>query len=459
MRFDFSNALSDTVQEMGIPIKKIFDSEEVISRAKEEIKKRIESDYYPLKLPIIMKKELKEINAYSKQISDRFQNFVVVGMGGSSLGNLMLQNALKGIYSNLYSKPRIFFLDNVDPESTAIFLQSIELKDTIFNVITKSGDTAETIQNFLTISQALKEMNLDIKEHFIFTTDPEKGYLRKLGSEMGIKLYPIHPLVGGRYSVLSHVGLLSAAVGGIDVFALVEGAERAYSNFIKCSPLENPSLILAFLQYEFKKMQNVNTTVLFSYSDGLYYVSEWYKQLLAESIGKKYSRDKRAVYEGILPLPARGTTDQHSMLQLLMEGPFDKIIIFLYPLCYRNDLFIKNEFPFDTNPSKHLTNKAYSNLIMNELKATRAALTKSKRPNLSIELDSISEEELGKLIFSFEISVLALGELFNVNPIDQPAVEIGKKYTYALMGKEGFEKAKEDFESLDSSLKEFEITI
>lgn len=459
MRFDFSNALSDAVQEKGISLKKVFESEEVISWAKEEIIKRIESDYFPLKLPIIMKNELKEISAYSKRIRDRFQNFVVVGMGGSSLGNIMLHNALKGIYSNLHCKPKIFFIDNVDPESIVTFLQSIELKDTIFNVITKSGDTAETIQNFLTISQALKEKNLDLKEHFIFTTDPEKGYLRKLSSELGIKLYPIHPLIGGRYSVLSHVGLLSAAIEGVDIFALIEGAERAYYNFSKCSPLENPSLILAFFQYEFKKKLNVNTSVLFSYSDGLYYVSEWYKQLLAESIGKKYSRDKRAVYEGLLPLPARGTTDQHSMLQLLMEGPFDKIIIFIYPLSYRNDFLIQNNFPFDTNLTKHFINKNYSSLIINELKATRAALTKNKRPNLSIELDSISEEELGKLIFSFEISVLALGELFDVNPIDQPAVELGKKYTYALMGKEGFDKAKEDFESFDSSLKQFEITI
>ncbi len=459
IRFDFSNALKDVVGERGIDMNEILRFEWLFEKVKKDIVEKMNHDYYPLYLPRVMKGEVSGIENYSSYLKEKFDNFVVVGMGGSSLGNIMLHNAINGINSNIQSKKRVYFFDNVDPESISVFLENVDLSKTVFNIVTKSGDTSETIQNFLVISQFLQNIGLELRDHLVFTTDPEKGFLRRISDELQIRTFPVPSLVGGRYSVLSQVGLLSASFEGINIRNLIEGAEFCLDRFLNERPLENPSILLAFFQYKLKELLNISTTVMFSYSDSLYQIGEWYKQLLAESIGKRFSRDGKQINSGLLPLPARGSTDQHSILQLFMEGPFDKLIIFLYPLNYRNDFEVTKSLCFETDEVKHLLGKKYSELIKSELKATRASLIKNQRPNISIELDFINEFDIGKIIFILELSVLSLGELLNVNPIDQPAVELGKIYTFGLMGREGYEKEYEDFEKTISSKKPFEINV
>lgn len=459
VRFDFSSALKDVVGERGIDISEILRFEWLFEKVKENIIEKINHDYYPLLLPRVMKEEVLGIENYAGYLKEKFDNFVVVGMGGSSLGNIMLHNAINGANSNIWGKKKVYFFDNVDPESISVFLENIDLSKTVFSIITKSGDTSETIQNFLVVSQFLQNKGFELRDHLIFITDPEKGFLRRISGELQIRTFSIPALVGGRYSVLSQVGLLSASFEGINIKELLEGAEFCLDKFLKERPLENPSILLAFFQYKLKELLNISTTVVFSYSDSLYQIGEWYKQLLAESIGKRFSRDGKQINLGLLPVPSRGSTDQHSVLQLFMEGPFDKLIIFLYPLNYRNDFKVTDNLCFNTEEVKHLLGKQYSELIKSELKATRASLIKNQRPNISIELDSINEFDIGKIIFILELSVLSLGELFNVNPIDQPAVELGKIYTFGLMGREGYEKEYEEFEKIISSEKRFEISI
>ncbi len=453
MKFNYANA----VTENGIPYEEIGNASDMLENVKERINEKLKGEYFALQLPYEMQLKATDIVRTATQIRENYENFVVVGMGGSSLGNQLLHFAFNGIYYNETHTPRIYFLDNVDPDSTLTLLNSLNLEKTMFNIITKSGSTAETIENFLLITDILKEKRLDLKEHLIFTTDPEKGLLRELSKETGIKTFDIPPLVGGRYSVLSPVGLLSAAVEGIDVPVLLRGAELMRLKIINSNATECAALLLPFLQYKLFTEKHVNINGMFVYSDGLSYFGNWYRQLLSESIGKKLDRDGNVVNKGITPIAVRGTTDQHSILQLFLEGPFDKFLILLAPKNYKNDRKIKGDIT-NSESANYLKEKDYSELIKSEFLATQAALKKNGRPFVTLQIPQVREEEIGKLIYLFEYSVIALGEMLNVNPIDQPAVELGKKYTYGIMGRKGFEKEKEEFEKLSENDEKFIIT-
>jgi glucose-6-phosphate isomerase len=321
------------------------------------------------------------------------------------------------------------------------------MKKTVFNIITKSGTTSETMLNMLAIGASLKKEGLSLKDHLIFTTDPEKGFLREMSKETEIKTFPIHPLLGGRFSVLSHVGLVSAAVTGVDIEALIEGALKELKDIKAKDVLRSQALLLPLFQYNLNK-SGVNINVIFSYSDSLYYIGEWYKQLMAESLGKRYSREGKDIFTGITPLFLKGTTDQHSVLQLLIEGPFDKFIIFMAPKKYRKEIKVSEEIIRDERIN-YLQDREYSSLIKSEYFATKAALTKNGRPNVSIEFDKIDEFNIGRAIYMLEYGIIALGEMLNINPIDQPGVELGKKYTYGIMGRKGFEKERNEFKKLE----------
>lgn len=451
MKVDFSNALSKAVADRGIKEEHFMHQAKSLAEIKRNILMRMKDEYFSLTLPNVMVNFEKEIEDYAANLQNSFDNFVVVGMGGSSLGNIMLHSAFGNEYAKGCDGRNVFFLDTVDPETLQRLFRKINIERTVFNIVTKSGDTTETIQNFFFIYDTLRKRKLPVQKHLIFTTDPERGFLRFISKEKGIETFPVHPFVGGRYSVLSHVGLISAAFEGIDIKELLSGARTVLQSFLENDPSSHAAILLALLQYEMCRNLDVRVSVFFSYSDALYQVGEWYKQLLAESIGKEKTRDNVKVNNGLLPLPARGPSDQHSILQLFMEGPYDKLVVFLYPKSFRTDFEMPASMDFETASVSHLLGREYSDLIFSELKATRAALTKAKRPNVSIELDSINERELGKLILFLELSVVALGEMFNVNPVNQPAVELGKRYTFSLMGKQGFEKERLEFESISST--------
>ena len=447
MKVDLSSVLSENIGEHGLPKESILKDTSFLKKVKTAILSKINEDYYPLMLPEEMLKEVNEINDYASHIRDKFDNLVVVGMGGSVLGNELLHYSLNGIYSNLERPKKVYFLDNIDPETNLTLLKTLDLKKTFFNFITKSGNTSETLLSMLLIFDIVKKEGLDLKEHILFTTDPEKGLLRRLSKELGVKAYPIHPNVGGRYSVLSHVGLFSAAFEGIDIEKLLEGARRRKDKFAQGVEDKDSSMMLALAQYKLFIEKKVNINVLFSYSDGLEYLGKWYEQLLAESIGKQFTRDGKKIFTGITPVVARGPYHQHSTLQLFMEGPFDKLIMFVAPKNLRKDIIVFNNIAMPE--LEFLDNKKYSELLQSEFVATKMALTQNGRPNLSIEIEKIDEENIGELIYFFELEVLALGELLNINPIDQPSVEVGKKFTHALMGDKKYSEYLETLEKLN----------
>jgi len=450
MIFDFNNIISENVGDRGISYSEIKNSKEFLVEIKRRIKDKTNNDYYPLIMPLDMQKEIQKIKEYAVKIQENFDNFVVVGMGGSSLGNELLHYAINGIFYNenhARKYPKLYFFDNVDPESIKDAIDLLDMKKTVFNIITKSGTTSETMLNMLAIGASLKKEGLSLKDHLIFTTDPEKGFLREMSKETEIKTFPIHPLLGGRFSVLSHVGLVSAAVTGVDIEALIEGALKELKDIKAKDVLRSQALLLPLFQYNLNK-SGVNINVIFSYSDSLYYIGEWYKQLMAESLGKRYSREGKDIFTGITPLFLKGTTDQHSVLQLLIEGPFDKFIIFMAPKKYRKEIKVSEEIIRDERIN-YLQDREYSSLIKSEYFATKAALTKNGRPNVSIEFDKIDEFNIGRAIYMLEYGIIALGEMLNINPIDQPGVELGKKYTYGIMGRKGFEKERNEFKKLE----------
>jgi len=445
IKFDFKNVMEDSIgSEHGISNKDIDMIREKILNAHERLindRKRNKLGFYQLPY---QKKEISEIFDIVENIKNKFDNFIVLGIGGSALGNIAIHNALNHKYYNLLPKkdrkgcPRIFILDNIDPKWIKDLIEIVDLKKTVFNVITKSGSTSETIANFVVFIDLLKSVvGNDWKKHIIITTDPEKGDLRKLAEEENIISLSIPPNVGGRYSVLSSVGLFSAIVSGIDINQLLSGA--AYMDEL-CSTSDiskNPaykSAILLYLEY-IKNKKNI--TVFMPYSNRLIGIADWFRQIWAESLGKKYSLNGNIVNVGFTPISALGATDQHSQLQLYIEGPYDKVVVFIEVENYKSRIDIP-ELYTDFDNIKYLGGQSINQLIKLEKQGTEHALVKSNRPNYTIKLPEINPFTIGQLIFMIEVQTVFAGALLNINPIDQPGVEEGKIYVYKNLGKKDY---------------------
>ncbi|GAF90481.1 unnamed protein product, partial [marine sediment metagenome] len=275
----------------------------------------------------------------------RFENFVVLGIGGSALGNIALQAALNHPYYNLLDKktrggmPRIFVMDNVDPEYFGGLLDIIDPKKTLFNLISKSGGTAEPMSQFMVVREILrKKLGAKAKDHIIATTDKESGILREIVEKEDYESFVIPGNVGGRFSVFTPVGLLSAAMGGIDIAQLLAGAAAMDSRCSTASLTKNPAYRNAVVHYLADTKKGKSISVMMPYSNALYLIADWYRQLWAESLGKKFDVDKKVVNAGQTPIKALGATDQHSQAQLYVEGPNDKIFTLVGAEKYRREI-------------------------------------------------------------------------------------------------------------------------
>jgi len=378
-----------------------------------------------------------------KELAPRCENLVILGIGGSALGNIALQTALNPYMYNLDEKqrsgPRLFVFDNVDPAQLVSFLDWFgdRLDKTIFNVISKSGRTSETAAQFMIIRQLLLDKlgPTGLRDQVVATTDSNEGTLRNIADDADLRCLEVPDGVGGRFSVLSAVGLLSAAMCGIDIDSLLEGA-RDMDIRCKCEDFDkNPAAINAAINYHFYN-HGKKISVMMPYSYALKDLSDWYRQLWAESLGKVKDLDGNDVYIGPTPVKALGTTDQHSQVQLYREGPNDKLFTFLQVNNFDNDIKI-GPAPNCAQELGFLAGKNLSSLLNNEKKATEYALLKDKRPCLTILFEKVNAYSIGQFIYLFEVTTSFVGALFNINPYDQPAVELGKEATFALMEKPG----------------------
>ena len=451
---DYTNMTDKYLGNNGISKEKIEKHARLAKKAHQFVRENRGKDELFMgwtELPYNQNEIVADILKTAKEIRRKFDNFVVLGIGGSALGPMTVFGALCHLHHNLLPKnrrkaPKFFVEDNVDPVRMKELLDVLDLKKTCFNVISKSGATSETMTQYLIVSDLLEKAGEKVKDHVIFTTDAQKGNLVKISKELGgVKSYVLGDGVGGRFSELSPVGLLPAAVLGLDIKLLLKGA--AYMDKLcKTSDLaKNPALICATLQYIAMK-EGKNIGVLMPYSDNLRYVSDWYAQLWAESLGKCKTLDGASCNVGQTPVKALGVTDQHSQVQLYTEGPYDKVVTFLSVGSYRE----KSPIPHgckDIPDVSFLGGHTMEELIQAENKATAYALTKAGRLNYTINLPEVNEFTLGQLLFLFELQTAYAGAMLNINTFDQPGVEAGKKATFALLGKKGYESQRIELDS------------
>ena len=387
---------------------------------------------------------LDAVAATADELRGRFENMVVLGIGGSALGNIALQAALNPPTYNLLPAgerpgPRMFVVDNVDPANLKAVLDLCDPKTTLFNVISKSGETAETAAQFMIIRDRLQQaVGARWSEHVVAITDPASGTMRTICDDAGITTLPVPEGVGGRFSALSPVGLFSAAMCGVDVAALLDGAKAMDDRCSRPVLTENPAAMLAFLLVELGTRKGKPNHVLMPYANGLYLLADWYRQLWAESLGKKSDLAGHEVYTGFTPIKALGTTDQHSQVQLYREGPNDKVIGFVEVESFGDDdLTIPTGMGVDA--IAYLEGRSMTALLNAEKRATEYALIASARPNYTIRFPKVDAHHVGEFMALWQIATAYAGLMLNIDAYDQPAVETGKKATFGLMGRDGYQ--------------------
>ncbi len=386
-----------------------------------------------------------EIRRFADGIGQAFDHILVLGIGGSALGTRALLSALKPAGWNELSDeareyfPRLTVLENVDPASVHSALGRIDPRRVLVNVVSKSGATAETLAQYLVVRHWLEgAVGPDAaSHHMVFTTDPERGALRQIATRENIPALEVPPSIGGRFSVLSPVGLLPAALVGIDVEALLRGARRALRRAESSRLLENPAALWSGLLWAADARQGARIHVLMPYSDRLRDFAEWYRQLWAESLGKRVNRVGEEVWTGPTPLSAVGATDQHSQVQLFMEGPYDKVVTFIRVEDHGIDVSIPRRAGLPEDLA-YLAGRSLGELLTAEQEATAAALARTGRMNASLILPKVDADVFGELLMFFQLATGYGGIWYGVDPFDQPGVELGKRLTFAAMGRPGF---------------------
>ncbi|MBN2468827.1 MAG: glucose-6-phosphate isomerase [Deltaproteobacteria bacterium] len=454
--FDFRNMMATVVgDENGIAETMIDELSDEISRVDDNLKKKRERGNLPFFDLPYQDALVEELIDFVDRLKPRFENLVVLGIGGSALGAIALKTALTSPFYNLLSKPerkgnlRLFVADNIDPDEFNMLLRVLDPKETVCNVISKSGETAETMSQFLIMKEwfGRKLSKEEMRDHIIVTTDKESGNLRTIVEKEGYKDFVIPAGVGGRFSVFTPVGLLPGAAVGIDIGELLSGAAFMDTLCRKSSVWENPAYMNGTLHFLADVRKGKRISVMMPYAAALRDVADWYRQIWAESLGKKLSLNGETVYVGPTPVRALGVTDQHSQLQLYIEGPSDKVITFITVDQYCEKLPIPRLYP-EIEGLDYLGGHTLNELIQAEQRATAVSLSKNRRLNCTINLPCVSAFSIGQLLFFLEVQTAFIGGLYRINPFDQPGVEEGKQYAYGIMGRKGFERKKEEADAL-----------
>jgi glucose-6-phosphate isomerase len=376
---------------------------------------------------------------------------ILCGIGGSALGPNMLRSALcppRWNELDIAARggwPRLHVMDNVDPVSMGALFDRVNLKRSRVLVISKSGGTAETMSQYLVVREMLQKLGSDWPKKVLrFITDPEKGVLRAIAKTDGIVTYDIPSSVGGRFSVLSAVGLAPAAFIGIDIDALCSGAAAMRVRCEHTELAQNPAGVFAVLQHAHDRTNGRQIHVLMPYADALRDVANWFVQLWAESLGKVLPSGGHV---GPTPLPALGATDQHAQVQNFMEGPHDKTVTFIAVEKFARDITIPSlhsDFP----DLAYLGGNTIGALLDAERRATAGALASSGRPNGVLTIPMVDAHHLGELIMLFEFATAFAGALYGIDAYNQPGVELGKQFTYGIFGRPGFEADRARFDAL-----------
>jgi glucose-6-phosphate isomerase len=363
--------------------------------------------------------EHARVREFATSARARFDDVVVLGIGGSALGAIALRTA----FGQTVGAPRLHVIDNVDPSTFSDLLLRIVLARTLWCVVSKSGNTVETLSQYAIVRERLAAAGLAASKHLAFVTDPVEGPLRAIAARDGLPVFDVPANVGGRFSVFTPVGMLPAALAGYNTAALIAGARVMFTKCSSPTLSDNPAGIFAALLWRAHQRAGQGTHVLMPYSDALRDVAPWFVQLWAESLGKI---DADGLPGGPTPLGARGATDQHSLLQLLMEGPADKVVAFVRLASHAGDLTVPatGDLP---DAAAFMRGRTLGQLLDAEASATASALARAGRPSLTITLDACDAHNVGELLMMLMLATVYAGALYRVNPLDQPGVELGKK--------------------------------
>ncbi|MCL2202557.1 MAG: glucose-6-phosphate isomerase [Defluviitaleaceae bacterium] len=452
LRMDYNNMMDSRIGAEGISQKDFDAWKPAIERATKTMTEKRPAMTWR-ELPYNQKEIVADITAYAHEMKNEIDAFVVLGIGGSALGPMAVQQALNHPFYNELPRekrggfPKLYVVDNVDPERLVYLFETVDPTRCLFNVISKSGSTSETMSQFMIIKALLEEKlgKEKARQHIVCTTDTAKGNLITIAKEENYKYFIIPDGVGGRFSQLCPVGLLPAAFCGIDIAGLLAGAAQMDALCKTDDITKNPAYMFAALHIiALEKGKNI--TVVMPYADSLKFISDWFAQLWGESLGKHFSLEGKVVNVGQTPVKALGVTDQHSQVQLYTEGPFDKIIVLIGVDTYRETLTIPKLYG-DMPSLGFLGGVTHNDLIQTEQAATEYALTKASRMNMTLTLPAVTPQTLGQLLYLFEVATAFAGYLLNIDPFDQPGVEEGKNATYALFGRPGYEAKKAEMDA------------
>ena len=420
LKIDFKN-LYKIADEHGMPESAFSDHQEYLAPNLEKIEARGQGFYKV----IDDTDTLKSVTDFAKSVDGKYTDIVICGIGGSALGPVCLRDAFSDFFNP--HPPQLHVLENIDPDFLAEAVEALDLETTLFLVTSKSGGTPETVAQYMFFRSLLDEVGLPVKQHMVFITDPVNSLLREIGNEEGITMFDIPPSVGGRFSVQTPVGLLPAALIGIDVVEMIKGMRDMRDNFLNTDSDQNLPFQFACAQtVTYLKGKPIN--IIMPYHTKLRQFGAWCVQLIAESTGK-FKADGSNV--GITPVPSLGVTDQHSQVQLFAEGPNDKLVVFINVENFNHNL----EIPvlLDNEKTSFMKGKTFTELLHAEQKATAGALTENDRPNLTITIPELTPYYLGQLFMLFEGATAFWGEFFEIDAFNQPGVERGKVLTRELL--------------------------
>ncbi|MBT4153742.1 MAG: glucose-6-phosphate isomerase [Candidatus Magasanikbacteria bacterium] len=375
------------------------------------------------------------IEQYAASVKGSYDHVVLCGIGGSALGPICLKEALTHLYAAEQKErnhPILHVIDNVDPAMIAEVESILNFKRTLFLFISKSGNTAEVLSMYLYFKARCIKEGVPFSDHALMVTHAGKGKLYELGTKDELPIIE-HGPVGGRFAVLSSVGLLPAALLGINIKKLLKGAKQMRDKFLSIDPKQNLPFQMANMQYLLTK-KGKHIHVMMPYSQKLFRFADWYRQLLAESIGKEVNDKGKKVNIGITPVKALGTTDQHSQSQLYNEGPNNKFIMLVHAKSLHKTIRIPSLYKGDKSLA-YLQGATFNQLIDAEREGTADSYTAYNKPNITIQIDKVDEVHLGGLFMLFEGATAFLGELFGINAYNQPGVELAKKRTVTYLKK------------------------
>lgn len=443
IHFDEANLTSAMIGEAhGLTPAEVKKSEKAALAALASFQKQVEAGSVGFPHLPFDKAIIQPVQKHAKALAGSYDTVCVVGIGGSALGAWAVSCAMRGphpVQGAFSTKfPRLVILDNVDPMFIEDAIATMTPKKTHVVVIAKSGATAESVSVFMILKAWLeKALGKKAGQHVTVVTSEGTGDLKVLATREKYATFHLPANVGGRFSVLSAVGLVPAALIGIDIKKLCAGAAEMTSLSWKPDLAVNLALRAAQLHHLTWTLKGKSIHVAFPYSNRLAATAAWFQQLWAESLGKAKNRQGAVVNVGQTPVGALGTTDQHSQVQLYMEGPADKVFSF-----WAVGKFAKKgaipKTKIGLEGFDYLAGQSLEKLINAERLATAAALTEQQRPNCTVTLDKIDEWHVGAFLQMLEFQTAFTGELLDINAFDQDGVELGKKFTFALMGRQGF---------------------